>query len=112
MSKHYEHINFAIPKKVQEAAKEGLQLHEQYHRGGTDVGTGEAQMLAKGGKVSPDEARHIAQYFPRHAARDKLGQVDPPSNGYIAWLLWGGDEGREWSNKLVQQMNEADDKNK
>jgi hypothetical protein len=108
VTKQYEHINFSIPKSVQDAAKEGLELHTRYHRGGTDVGLNEAKMLAKGGKISPEEAHHVARYFPRHAARDKLGQVDPPSNGHIAWLLWGGDEGREWANKLVEKMNEAD----
>ncbi len=107
MAKKHDSIDFTIPKKVQEAAKKGLELHEQYHRGGTDVGLNEAKMLAKGGKISPDEARHVAKYFPRHA-KDNLEQTDPPSRGYIAWLLWGGDEGREWVNKLVEQMDAAE----
>lgn len=89
-----------VPKKVSDNAREGLELHEKYGRGGTDVGVETARKLAKGGELSVDEVRHIAQYFPRHA-NDNLeqdgGQGDAPSNGFIAWQLWGGDEGRTWA---------------
>jgi hypothetical protein len=32
------------------------------------------------------------------------GNEDMPSNGKIAWLLWGGDEGWKWTNKLLKQL--------
>jgi HK97 family phage prohead protease len=53
-------------------------------------------------------------YFDRHEI-DKQGegwspsQDGFPSNGRIAWALWGGDSGYSWSKKLVRQMNAADE---
>ena len=46
--------------------------------------------------------------FPRHA-HDNLeqkGKQGKPSRGYIAWLLWGGDEGRAWSEGLVKKLED------
>jgi hypothetical protein len=29
--------------------------------------------------------------------------------GYVAWLLWGGDPGFKWVNKIIKQMEIADE---
>lgn len=112
----YPHINLTIPKSVQEAAQIGIDLHKQYQRGGTDVGLNTARILSQGGKIDPEKVRHIAAYFPRHTARDNLTQDgsngQPPSNGWIAYQLWGGKAGQEWSSKLVEEMNKADQQGK
>jgi len=108
----YSHINFTIPKAVQKAAIRGLALRKEFKRGGTHVGMGTARRLAKGGKISPRKAKHISKYFARHAG-DNLNKTgrdgDPPSNGYIAWMLWGGDAGWRWAKKVVRQMDKADE---
>ena len=101
--------DLSIPKTVQANAKKGLELRQEHGFGGTQVGETTAKLLAEGGKVTAHKARHIAQYFPRHA-HDNLEQTDKkgkPSRGYIAWLLWGGDEGRTWSERLVKQLEKA-----
>lgn len=106
----YEHIDFSIPKSVQKAAMRGLALRKEFKRGGTHVGMGTARRLAEGGEISPQKVRHISKYFARHAGDNlhKTGRDgDPPSNGYIAWLLWGGDAGWRWSRKIVRQMNKV-----
>jgi hypothetical protein len=41
-------------------------------------------------------------FFSRHAVDKKgkgwkQGEEGYPSNGLIAWLLWGGDSGRSWA---------------
>jgi hypothetical protein len=48
---------------------------------------------------------------PRSAWRGPLnyGNEDNPSAGYIAWLLWGGDEGRAWALDLKQKIGNAPD---
>ena len=101
--------NLKIPKQMQHNAEKGLKLRDEYGFGGTEVGEHMAETLAKGGQLSEDEVRHVSKYFPRHA-HDNLDQTgkgdEKPSHGYVAWLLWGGDEGREWSEKLVKQMDE------
>lgn len=95
-----------VPLKVQQNARRGLALRRQWGRGGTEVGEATAKKLASG-KVSQELVDHISKYFPRHAG-DRL-EADgsdgrAPSNGYIAWLLWGGDEGRKWSSRKKNPM--------
>jgi hypothetical protein len=33
-----------------------------------------------------------------------FGNDADPSAGYIAWLLWGGDEGREWAEEIRERL--------
>ena len=104
----YEGLDFTIPKKVKENAKQGLELRKEYGRGGTSVGLSSARYLISNQKASPEKVRHVAKYFPRHEG-DNLD--DKTSNGWIAWQLWGGHAGRSWSTKLVKQMNDRDAEN-
>ncbi|MFC4455008.1 DNA-binding protein [Deinococcus sonorensis] len=105
------HIDLSIPKQVQANAKKGLDLHQQHGFGGTEVGEHMAEQLAAGGSLSAEEVRHVARYFPRHA-HDNLKQTGEdggkPSAGYVAWLLWGGDEGRKWSENLVERLDKQE----
>jgi hypothetical protein len=101
--------DLSIPKQVQANAKKGLELRQEHGFGGTKVGEATATLLIKGGPLTARKIRHIASYFPRHA-HDNLGQTEKngkPSRGYIAWLLWGGDEGRKWSEGLVKQLDQS-----
>ncbi|GGM10122.1 DNA-binding protein [Deinococcus aerophilus] len=104
-------INLSVPKKVQDNAARGLKLRDEYGFGGTEVGEHMAERLAAGGELQPDEIRHVSRYFPRHAG-DNLEQTgedgEKPSHGYVAWLLWGGDEVRAWSEKVTRQLDGED----
>ena len=106
MSPHKDGIQ--IPRAVQDNARKGLGLREEHGFGGTEVGEHMAEQLAAGGTLSAEEVRHVARYFPRHA-HDNLDETGEgggkPSRGYIAWLLWGGDEGRAWSEEAVAQLD-------
>lgn len=104
----YEELNFKIPAGAKANAKEGLELRKKFGRGGTSVGLATARYLVKNDVATPEKVRHIAKYFPRHAAIANLD--DKESNSYIAWQLWGGDAGRRWSTVLAKKMNELDDK--
>ncbi len=104
--------DLSVPRQVQANAKKGLELRQQYGFGGTQVGETTAKLLAGGGSVTARKVQHIARYFPRHAhdnleQKGKEGEGSKPSRGYIAWLLWGGDEGRAWSEELVKRLNTA-----
>lgn len=78
-------------------AERGLKLREQHNRGGTEVGVARARELAAREALSDDDVKAMFSYFARHAV-DKQGahfdDKDAPSAGRIAWLLWGGDEGK------------------
>lgn len=111
----YDDINFSIPTGVKNQAEIGLGWSKEFNRGGTEVGKATANYLLSNSTVSPEKARHIARYFPRHAvdlktpANSKPGAEGYPGAGLIAWKLWGGNEGWRWSQKLVDAMNSRDE---
>ena len=112
LDKAYKHIDFVPPEGAQRDAARGLELRREYGRGGTPVGIARARDLANGANMSPDTMRRMKAFFDRHEKNRGSGNEDPPKNGWIAWLLWGGDPGRAWANKVVRQMNAADEAQK
>lgn len=104
----YDSIDFKIPESVKNNAKRGLELRKKFGRGGTNVGVSSARYLSQKDTITPEKARHVAKYFPRHKG-DNLNQKDPPSNGYIAWLLWGGDPAWKWAQGIVDKMDKQDE---
>ena len=110
----YEGIDFKPPEGVSTEAQRGLDWRREYGRGGTEIGIARARDLAGRRNVSPETARRMKAYFDRHEV-DKEGEGwSPsedgyPSNGRIAWALWGGDAGRSWANQLVRRMNAEDE---
>jgi HK97 family phage prohead protease len=113
----YDHVDFTPRSGVREEAARGLEWRREFNRGGTEVGVARARDLSNGVSISPDTARRMKAYFDRHEI-DKQGQGFSPSEqgfpsaGRIAWALWGGDAGQAWANKLVRQLNAADEENR
>lgn len=117
--KRYSHINFKPVKSVRVAARRGLELRKKFHRGGLTakeahklrIGSGiiRAVDLSKGMRLSPKTVMRMHNYFSRHRKDKRKGWSNPnnPTNGYIAWLLWGGDPGKKWADKIVRQMRIA-----
>lgn len=106
-SRMYDEIDFSIPEEVKNNSQKGLDLRKQYNRGGTSVGLATARYLIKNKIATPEKIRHIAKYFPKHE-KDNLN--DRTSNGWIAWMLLGGNSGRTWSTNIVEKMNEIDER--
>lgn len=101
---------YTIPKSVQAEAKKALEWRKEHDRGGTPVGIGTARTLAEGGQIGIQKVRHIAKYFPRHEIDKKgkgwkPGEDNFPSNGRIAWALWGGDAAWSWARSIVEREN-------
>jgi hypothetical protein len=101
---------YTIPDSVSAEAKRGLAWRKEEGRGGTSVGLNSARTLAKGGQIGIKKVRHIAKYFPRHQVDKKgkgykPGQDNYPSNGRIAWALWGGDAAERWASAIVEREN-------
>jgi hypothetical protein len=101
---------YTIPKSVQSEAKRALEWRKENDRGGTPVGLNTARTLARGGQIGIRKVRHIAKYFPRHQVDKKGKGYEPsepgyPSNGRIAWALWGGDAGERWASAIVAREN-------
>ena len=111
----YDDLNFTIPKGAKEEAKRGLEWRKEFGRGGTSVGIGSARYILNNTTAGSEKVRHIAKYFPRHEVDKRAegwrqGEKGYPSNGRIAWALWGGEAGKTWSQKLVRAMNKRDEK--
>lgn len=101
---------YTIPKAAQAEAKKALEWRKEHGRGGTSVGVNTARTLANGGQIGIEKVRHIAKYFPRHEVDKKAkgwkpGQDNFPSNGRIAWALWGGDAAWRWAQSIVESEN-------
>ncbi len=101
---------YTIPGGVQKEAKKALEWRKEHKRGGTPVGLNTARTLAKGGQIGIEKIRHIAKYFPRHEVDKKgkgwaPGEDKFPSNGRIAWALWGGDAAWRWAAAIVEREN-------
>ena len=92
--------SFTPTQRMASAARRGLRLREKYDRGGTEVGVKRAHQLADRRDLSEKDVKDMHAYFARHAvdkSKDGKGwDTDKdPTAGFIAWLLWGGDAGRD-----------------
>ena len=86
----------SVPDYVQEAAKRGLEWHEEGKSGDgvTEQTIREAREMAAG-EVSEDKVRRMGPWFQRHrpdmdAPKNKPSNDDFPGAGAVAWALWGG----------------------
>ena len=94
-------------------ARKGLDWREEHGRGGTRVGAVRARQIVAGENLSDDTVKRMYSFFSRHevdkqAEGFKQGEEGYPSNGRIAWALWGGDAGYRWSKTKVNQMKNED----
>lgn len=109
----YAKISFKPPAAVARAAEKGLAFRDMFHRGGTSVGIARARDLKNRATLSPLTIKRMVSFFARHAVDKRapnFGNNKKPSNGYIAWLLWGGDPGRAWALMVRDKMKTADRK--
>jgi len=93
-------------------ARRGLEMRREYGRGGTEVGVARARDLANRKNLSPETVARMYSYFSRHEVDKKgkgwsPGSEGYPSNGRIAWLLWGGDSGYSWAKSKWSQIQRA-----
>lgn len=102
---------FVPPKGAQENARRGLELREEFKRGGTMVGVARARDLSNGRSLPLKTINRMVSYFARHEVDKKgkdWGNASNPSRGYIAWLLWGGDAGKTWADSIAEREKKKD----
>ena len=103
-------IDMKPPAAVAREAEKGLKLRAETGHGGTEVGVRRAEQLRARETLSEEDVRAMASYFARHAV-DKDGRdwdnEEKPSAGKVAWLLWGGEPGKEWADKTKTALDEA-----
>lgn len=96
---------------MKDEAQKGLDWREEYGRGGTQIGVSRARDIVNGRDLSMDTVRRMVSYFARHevdkdAEGFRPGEDGYPSAGRIAWALWGGDPGKAWANRIVDEDGE------
>lgn len=94
------------------AAKRALQWKAEGKAGGTRVGLARANQLAKRQVLSERTVLRMYSFFSRHepdknATGFNSGEEGYPSNGRVAWDLWGGDAGYSWSRSKRDQIMNA-----
>jgi hypothetical protein len=98
---------------MQEEARRGLAWREEFGRGGTDVGIARAKQISASEKLSEEDVLDMYAFFSRHEVDKKAEGFSPgeqgyPSNGRIAWSLWGGDPGFQWSKKEREKIQKKE----
>jgi HK97 family phage portal protein len=102
-------IDFKPTSSMATEAKRGLEWRKKFGRGGTNVGSTRASQLVKRENLTPKTVKRMFSFFSRHEVDKQAegfsqGEKGYPSNGRIAWALWGGDAGFSWSKKKVKQI--------
>jgi hypothetical protein len=96
-------VRFSPPQAARKAARAGLKLRKIYGRGGTRVGMARAHQLDRGEALPLKTVKRMKSFFARHEQnKDSVNKKGEPGNGMIAWLLWGGDAGQDWSQEVVK----------
>lgn len=99
------------PKAASDNARKALDWIEEHGRdevdAGTRVGLERANQLANRENISEDTVKRMAS-FNRHRDNSKLNDEyrGKPwkDKGYVAWLLWGGDEGIDWALRKSENL--------
>ena len=97
---------FTAPQAVADNAQRALDVRAEKppsQQGMTPVGLARANQLAKREPVSLVTVRRMVAYFDRHEI-DKEGSTwDEQGKGWQAWHGWGGDEGRAWARRILEE---------
>ena len=95
-------------------AQRGLDWRSEYGRGGTEIGIARARDISNGKQLPLETVNRMVSFFARHEVDKQAEGFSPgedgyPSNGRIAWALWGGDAGRSWAENIVSQNRNEDE---
>ena len=93
---------YKIPEEVKKNALEGLQLRKEYGRGATSVGLSTAKYLAVNEYANKDIIKNITKFFSKNDF-DILDKKEIPDNNYIAFMLYGSMEGKNWISNIKEE---------
>jgi hypothetical protein len=102
------------PASVAREAARGLELRREHGRGGLSakqasehgIGSGvqRAVNLKNRDELSLNTVKRMKNFFNRHRTYKERGyHRDRTSASYISWLLWGGDAGDKWAQRIVKE---------
>lgn len=110
-----EEIDLTPTDGMAKEAQKALDWRKDGFDGGTAVGLARARQLINKQELSPSTVRRMHSFFSRHEV-DKQGEGfspgEPgfPSNGRVAWALWGGDPGQTWARTKSETLDRLENK--
>jgi hypothetical protein len=104
----YGELDFTIPPSVKKNAKKSLELNKQHNLNLTSVALSNARYISNNDVALPDKVRSINKFLCSNKTKEKDSKI--PDKNYVAWMAHGGNDAFIWSNKLVESMDEIDNK--
>ena len=101
----YHSLDFSIPDKVKLNSQDGLEMASDDYEG-TATSVILANYIVSKEKASPEKVRQIAKYFGR---KNVSKPVSEEGDSWIAWQLYGGEDGMSWSKSLSDDMDIIDE---
>lgn len=98
---------YIAPPSVQAAAERGIKAIEEHNSdAGTQVGRVRARQLANGDPISLETVKRMKAFFDRHEKNKEIPDDKEwyEDNGYVSWLLWGGNPGRKWAEQIISEI--------
>ena len=104
--------SYAPTQEMKEEAQRGLDWRSEFGRGGTEIGIARARDISNGKQLPIETINRMVSFFARHEVDKQAEGFSPgedgyPSNGRIAWALWGGDPGQRWSQNIADQNRDT-----
>jgi phage-related protein (TIGR01555 family) len=100
-------IDTVPPVAAQENARQALEYRRKHGRGMTAIGVARARDLSNAAALSRETIARMSA-FERHRQNYRPGESEPdsgPTAGTIAWLGWGGNEGIEWAQRKLREID-------
>lgn len=101
----YDSLDFSIPDEVKSNSQDGLEMASDDYEG-TATSVILANYIVSKEKASPEKVRQIAKYFGR---KNVSKPVSREGDSWIAWQLYGGEDGMSWSKSLSDDMDTIDE---
>lgn len=108
-TKSIKSVNTTPTSEMAKVASRALEWRREFGRGGTAVGVSRARDISNRKSLSKRTINRMISFFARHEVDKKAegfrqGEKGFPSNGRIAWDLWGGDVGRAWAKRKKREF--------
>ena len=109
---YLKEVDLTPPEGVRSALRHGIKLHEKGHSGDglVPATVAWARRMANGEAATEEKIRKMRAWHARHAVDKRPGWENPPTPGYVAFLLWGGAAGRAWSERKVAELDRSKEK--
>lgn len=107
---------YKVPSNVKKQAKIGMIMHKLGYKGGTSTGWDRGRQLIYCDEVDIDTIQTMKAWFARHEHTSypgyekwvkngkplsKDGNDKSKYRGAVAWLIWGGDPGKQWVKDII-----------